>query len=321
MAFQHILVPLDGSPLAECAVSHAVRLAGTFGADVTLLRVLEALPALAEACAGSIDWRLRKLEAQAYLAGLAKRFAADGIETECRVSEGRAADEIVSFARTYAVDLNVLSAYGWGGDSLFPFGGTVQKLLSTRGLSCLVSRPVPAPATETPAYRRILVPLDGSPRAEWAANIALGMARQDDAELVLLQVVPVPDMPRRVTPSREELELRDKFVECNRRAATQYLAELSGRLPPDIRVRTRLEVAARVVPAIRTLAEEEAADLIVLTGHGNAGPHDMIHGSICNALLSYADRPVLVLRDQQGDVAAANPPSRHWAARKLHAMS
>jgi nucleotide-binding universal stress UspA family protein len=322
MSFSRILVPLDGSPLAEGALVHAVRLARAFDARLLLLQVLQTLSSITGHGAESVDWRLRKLEITSYLKSVAGRLAQDGVKAEWYLSEGRPAAEITEFTRTHGIDLTVLNAYGWGGISEFPFGGTVHKVISAPGVSCFIARPGGDLEASAPGYRRILVPLDGSQRAEWAANMAVCLARGQDTEVVLLQVIPVPDMPRRVAVTREEAQIREKFVEYNRRAANHYLTEVQERLADSVPVRTRLDISPRVVSMIRKVADDENADLVVLTAHGNAGPNGVTQGTVSQALLAYCNRPVLVLRSDAvgAQQLQSTPESVDWSERKLCAM-
>jgi nucleotide-binding universal stress UspA family protein len=296
MAFKRILVPLDGSQLSEEALPHARRLARVFDAQVVLLHVLRTQPSAVEACADSVDWRLHRLEILSYLKRLAEQFSQQGIETKYHTTEGRPAEQVVEFACENDIDLMVLSAYGWGGVTQFPFGSTVHKILSVPCASQLVIRPG-QPVSADAGYRRILVPVDGSQRAEWAAGLAATVARAQNAELILLQVVAVPEMLRRTPMTPEELRLRNQLVDLNRTAAERYLAELANRLQNGARIRQHLLVSPTVGSAIQHLAEQEHVDLIALSAHGGSECADS-SGSVCRSILLHSQVPVLVFQDQ-----------------------
>ncbi len=303
MTFQRILVPLDGSPLAEEALPHALRLAQVFQVPLLLLQVLDVQPAVLEHCLDSPDWRLRRLQAQRYLETVANRLGTPGVAIECHLAEGRAAGQIVEFIRAHAVGLLVLSAYGWGGTSEFPFGGTVQKVLATTEVPYLLIRPSHATGSGAQPYRRVLVPLDGSRGAEWAVHLAANIVVGTSADIVLLQIVRAPEMPRHRPLTREESELSAKVVECNRREATAYLADVESRVGDGNRVRTRLVVAPQLAETIERVAEQEQADLIVLTAHGAAGFNEQRLGPTCHAVLARSARPVLVLQSIHAPLA------------------
>jgi len=324
MPFARILLPLDGSRLAEEALPHALRLAEAFKAQLLLLQVLDIQPSLLEHCPGSPDWRLRRLQAQRYLEAVAERCRSSDVAVESHLGEGRAAEEIVAFVRDRQIDLIVLSAYGWGGVTEFPFGGTVQKVLATAGVSYAVIRPGPAGRLPSPApapYQRILVPLDGSRRAEWAFSLVSGIAKATAAEIILLQIVQPPDMPRRQPLTRDETELSAKIVECNRREAAAYLAEVRSHLGDGQRIQTRLVVSAQVADTIAQVAEHTQADLIAMTAHGASDPGTGSVGPVAHAVLSHSLRPVLVFQDGSRPLAFEQVSARMPDVGRTHYAS
>jgi nucleotide-binding universal stress UspA family protein len=300
MTFQRILAPLDGSPLAEDVLPHALSLARALHVPLVLLHVLDVQPSVLEHCPDSPDWRLRRLQARRYLETVVKRLGAHDVVVEWHLAEGRAAGQIVEFIRDHDIGLVVLCAYGWGGTSEFPFGGTVHKVLASTEVAYLLIRPG---AGEPQPYRRVLVPLDGSRGAEWAVSLAASVAIGVSAEIVLLQIVRAPEMPRHRPLTREESELSAKVVECNRREAAAYLADVQLRVGDGCRVRTRLVVSPRLAATIDRIAQEEHVDLIVITAHGDADRNVSGIGPTCHAILARSAIPVLVLQNTRAPLA------------------
>jgi len=300
VAFDRILVPLDGSTQGEQALVHAVRIAKAFESQLLLVRVLDAPPASAQRIPETIDWHLRGLQAQRYLDALTERLAESGLDAEALVTEGRAAEGILECIYSRKIDLVVLSAYGWGGESHFPLGGTVQKVIAAASTSIAVIRPDRfAQASELQTgYRRVLVPLDGSPRAEWALTTAASLVTPGHGELVLLQVVAAPEMPRRQPLTQEESDLRNKLIECNRRAAEQYLTDAVARFRSRVEIQSRIVVSSNVIETIRTVAASENVELIALAARGIATGTSR-QGSTSHALLAECGRPTLVLQESQ----------------------
>lgn len=317
MAFDRILVPLDGSQLAEEAVAHAVRVARSYNSRLFLLQVLDVHDSALAHGAEDVEWRLYKIQVHDYLNALAARIGEQGIEVESHVVEGRAPDHIVDFVRDWRIDLVAMCAYGRGGVSEFPFGGTVQKVIAAPESSVLVVRPPKEPGGTSAQYDRILVPLDGSQRAAWALSLIAGMV-DEGAEIIVLQVVGPPEMPRSRPLTREEMELRNKLVECNRRAASAYLDEIKQRFAGSLSIRTRLEVSPNIVETIERIAESESVDLIALTAHGASGAVGRSAGTICQSLVLAASRPVLVFQDCPARYSdQSDPPTSQWLERRL----
>ncbi|MFZ0488388.1 MAG: universal stress protein [Arenicellales bacterium] len=320
MAFDRILVPLDGSQLAEDALLHAARLARAYHGRLFLLRVLDVhgQQNLMEHGPEDLDWRLYKIQVLDYLNSLTGRLTDQGIEVESHVMEGRAPDQIREFIRHRRIDIVVLCAYGRGGLSAFPLGGTVQKVIAAPDTSVMVIRPTGAGARADDHYRTILVPLDGSQRSAWAVSLVSGMVNTETPDIILLQVVAFPEMSRTRPLTSEELELRDKFVECNRRAAAAYLEEIRKRFSNRLSIRTRLELSPHVVSTIERVADAEDVDLIALTAHGASGSTARSSGSVCQAVVLSARRPVLILQDHPARYSnESQPPAYEWMERRI----
>jgi nucleotide-binding universal stress UspA family protein len=302
LTIRHVLVPLDGSPLAECALPWAVAVAQALAARVTLLRVLET-PALSIASShhhDTVDWQMRRAEAQGWLARIDRDLRARELTSAGALLEGRPAEQIIDFARAQQVDLVVLSSHGEGGLTGWTLSSTALMVVARTHSSVLI---VPAHAAEgrrigDVRVRRLLVPLDCSPRAECVLPLATALARAHDAELILAHVVPEPEMPRRLPPSAEDLAVVARLTERNRLEAERYLDELRARLlDQKVRVGTRIVVASRRARAIRAMADEADVDLVLVSAHGQTGDARERYGSVAGRLLEEGGRPILVVQD------------------------
>lgn len=298
MPFKHLLIPLDSSSLAEEAIAHAISIAQQSGADIHLLHVQKSSSHTDDHCTDPVDWRLRRAEMRSYLNSLNEKIAAQDIPVTVSIVEGRPAEQIVEYCEKHAIDLIVITAYGKGGLSRFDFGSTAQKVFSGAGRSFLIVRPGERPAGPEPtAYRRILVSMDGSPRSEWVACKVASLMRGQEAEIILLQVIAVPEMPRRMPITREEHATREKFVECNRRAAEAYLEEIANQLKNGIKVRPRLQVSQNVAERIYATAAEEGVDLIAMSAHDWQTGAQQVTGTLCHTVMCHSSLPVLVFQD------------------------
>jgi nucleotide-binding universal stress UspA family protein len=267
-------------------------------AEIHLLHVQKSQSHTDELSIDPVDWRLRRAELRSYLNRLAERIAAQDIVVTLSIVEGRPAEQIVEYCEEMDIDLIVFTAYGKGGPSRFNFGSTAQKVFSGSGRSFMVVRPGEMrPDPEKMAYRRILVSMDGSPRSEWVACQMASMMRGQEVELILLQVIAVPEMPRRMPITREEHATREKFVECNRRTAEAYLEEIARQLENGIAVRPLLVVAQNVAECICATADEEQVDLIAMSAHDWQTGVQQVTGTLCHTVMCHSDLPVLVLQD------------------------
>jgi nucleotide-binding universal stress UspA family protein len=152
-------------------------------------------------------------------------------------------------------------------------------------------------------YEKILVPLDGSQRAEITLPIATSFAQNCGAQLVLAHVVHRPEMPRHAPPNVEEMELVERIVALNQTEAARYLENIASRLGGD--VETRLLVSNNIAASLHQLVEQERIDLVVLSAHGYSGEPQWPYGSVTSHLIAYSKTPVLVVQD----LPAAAPQS------------
>jgi nucleotide-binding universal stress UspA family protein len=316
---RRILVPLDGSPLAERALPHAAAVAQAFEAEIRLLRVLAPERRAGRAYVESADWRLRKSEALGYLSTLVVRLNERGLTAEARLAEGNIEEEIIASARGQDVDLIVISTHGRSGPSEFSLGGTAAKIISRAGVSIMIVR---APADGAPVppdldlhYERVLVPVDCSHRSDWALHLAASLARAKGSELIVAHVVPMPEMPQRKPGSPREARLADKLVQANRGMAEEYLEEVKSKLAnPHLEVRTVLLVSPRVAHALHELAVREGAHLMVLSAHGHSGAGPWPYGSVSASLIAYGTTPLLIFQDLPRVTLEESLPDTGFAA-------
>ncbi|HBY95096.1 MAG TPA: hypothetical protein DEP84_14240 [Chloroflexi bacterium] len=296
--FKHILAPLDGSTLAECVLPHVVAMAEACRARVTLLRVCECahtagrIPAV-----DPLDWEICKTEAQAYLERLAARLGEIDVPTECVVLEGQPAESVIQFVRDSGVDLVILSSHGASGLSRWNVSSVVQKIIYRAHVATMIVRAYqPAPLELTGLrYQRLLVPLDGSKRAECILPLATMLTNFHECQLLLTHVIPRPEMARRVPPSAEDNELADRITERNRQEAVEYFRHLRSSFPTDFE--TRLLINNDVAATLHTVAEEEHVDLVVLAAHGYSGQTRWPFGSVTTSFIAYGTTLLLIVQD------------------------
>ena len=313
---QRILVPVDGSPMAEQALGQAVAMACAFDAEVLLLRVQEPEAGIG-GFGDSVSWRLRRAEASSSLEQLAERLRVGGCRIASVLAEGRAAEEILKAARDRPADLIVLSTHGSGGHSQFHLGSTAQKVIAEAGVSVLIVRAAedrgagPAEAR----HPRIMVPYDGSQRAQWALGLSSSIARSLGSELLLVHVVDTRELQGQVPTTPEERELARRVAERDRNLATEYLGHMKQVLSGSgLQVRTRLLDSSNVAEALCRLAEDEGASLVVMSAHGSSGAAPWSYGSVADRLIAYGTTPLLVFQDlpvwDSGKGEAMVPESR-----------
>jgi nucleotide-binding universal stress UspA family protein len=146
--YRHILVPLDGSALAEQVLPHVHALAANEG--TTRITLLRAVPPIfttsvdySGLMASDISDSMATLErdAEAYLEGVAETFRTEGYTVTIEVSAMPAAEAILDYAESQHADLIAIATHGRNGISRFVFGSVTQKVVQTAPVPVLVIRP------------------------------------------------------------------------------------------------------------------------------------------------------------------------------------
>ena len=154
-------------------------------------------------------------------------------------------------------------------------------------------------------YKLILVPLDGSRRAEAILPHAEQLAHSYGSEIVFLRVFEIPHLTSRLADSRNDFEalphLSNDELQALVENARSYLEGLCRRMA-DIGIRARYEVEYGPIAAtIINTAVEEQADLIAMASHGSSGLQGVYYGSVAAGVLQRVDRPLLIVRAYELD--------------------
>lgn len=297
--FRKLLVPLDGSRLAEAVLPPALLLAERFGATVALLHVLER--GAPETVHGEPHLANAR-EAERYLQKVARRVGDRGVAVERHVHPNEEQDvvgSIIGHAQEFDVDLIVLSTHGRGGMRDLLAGTIAQQVLNRGALPVLLVKPTAQ--GEPPPFegRRMLVPLDGTPTHDGAVlPVVERVAEALGSSLHLLMVVPtlhtLPGDQAAVallTPTAMTAAL-----EMEQEEARSYLEGAVRRFQTvgiSVMAEVRRGDPATVVPEAAKVVD---ADLIVMSTHGRVGLGAFWSGSIGSRILSRIQQPLLLVR-------------------------
>jgi nucleotide-binding universal stress UspA family protein len=244
-----------------------------------------------------LNWRIRKSEAESYLDEQARRLVEAGLKVEKQILEGNAAEQIVELSHSSEAGFILISSHGQSGLSGWNVSSVVQKIILRAHTSIMIVRayqPVSAEITGL-RYQRLLVPMDGSQRAECILPAAAALRRAHEAQIVLAHVARHPEMPHRTPLSEEDARLSDRVVERNRTEATRYLDQLRDHLGGD--VQTRVLVSEQVAATLHEMVDQEKADLVLLSAHGYSSMTRWPYGSVVNSFITYGVTPLLIVQD------------------------
>ncbi len=303
--FRAILVPLDGSPLAEQALPVAARIARATNSALHLVHVhvaatpnpivVEGLPV--------VDEELRSMAAeheQTYLERTAAQLADDIFKPVVARLTGPVIQSLSGYASDIGAGLVVMTTHGRSGFAHFWLGSVAEGLARLSNTPLLLLRPGAGGAVGEVAFRRVLVPLDGSPLAEEILEHARALAALDGGEIELLQIVDTLSVPELI-PFHERFRPDERRVAAERAAAEQYLAGIAARAEPA--AQTKVLEAGQPARAILEEAERFGADLVALTTHGRSAVRGVAISSVTDKVLRAVRGPLLIVRPgrQGGD--------------------
>lgn len=298
--FEKVLVPLDGSPLAEGILPHAVAMTRATGGKLVIVHVLEPEKVAPETAIDPLNWHLRKAEASAYLETVSRQLEDLSLSVETVLLEGPAAERIVDYARKEEVDLIVLNSHGRSGLSRWNVSSVVQKIIFRAHTSVMIVRAYQSEEQMVGElnYRRIAVPLDGSRRAEHVLPLVEVLSRAAECETWLVNVVAQPEMPRHAPLPPEDAALADKIVTRNLEEAEKYLTQLQERLP-DVHKATL--TGESVITTLHDFVKKQVMDLVIFSAHGYSGNGRRPYGSVVTSFIVYGSTPLLIVQDVPQD--------------------
>ncbi|EHK52719.1 universal stress protein [Allomesorhizobium alhagi] len=288
-----VVACLDASAISHKVIPYAAAIARAFRASLTLLQVLE-VASKTDAPPDPVEWDIRRREVHEHLKRLASERGDESFRIDTVVIEGRPAEQIWLWARNQGINLIAVGTHGDSGAADWALGDTARKLVEKMSGALLL---VPSSVPDVPIvhYRRILVPLDGSCRAESVLPLATLLAKAGDAELLLAHVIPAPELTEVGPLEAEDLTLKEQVRSRNERVARQYLELIRVRIAQQgISVNVTLR-DGDVCGGLARIAIDEAVDLVVLSAHGRGAHADVSCGSVASYLLTHATTPLLIV--------------------------
>jgi nucleotide-binding universal stress UspA family protein len=296
-----ILVPLDGSPLAEQALPCAMALGRGLPAELVLFRAVSIPPdarEILDKAGAKSDALLDQFEAEAnkYLSGIGSSLREAGLSVRHIVQRGRAAETIVDYADQMDIHQIVMATHGYTGTKHWTHGSVAERVLQTASVPLWLVRAQEKAAKDSrqpTLCQRILVPLDGSQTAEQVLPTVTTVAQALDAELILFQV-PIVHVYGWMTgewflPVQGVLAMAEQDAEA-------YLSDVAGRLKGQgIRVTPATGIGS-VAECIIQYAEANHIDLIAMCTHGRTGLARWTLGSVADRVLRAGSTPILLVR-------------------------
>jgi len=295
VSFKRILVPLDGSELAERALVPAQALAEAMTAKLFFIRVAIPLSLNLDPKLYQRNIAMKQNEATRYLKSVQSGFSSSSVDIKTQVLVGRAAKSILKCVQEKEIDLIVMSSHGRSGMNRWIYGSVADKVLHNAPCAKVIIHPqVIIKPFEPFSIKRILVPLDGSSLAEQALEPALALAEAVSAKLILHQattaplIQPLPDWPGPYV-----------VLDAAEQEAISYWQGVHSAMG-DSPVSTSLHVTTGpAAEGIIDNANSQQVDLIVMCSHGRSGIERRVYGSVAEKVLRGANCVTLVIQGQE----------------------
>jgi nucleotide-binding universal stress UspA family protein len=291
------MVPLDGFPFAESALSPALTISRRTGADVHLVTVQEPPPSFVRD-----EWAYTAREwSEQYIENVVER--AEGLpggSLTVKLLAGHVVEALEAEVDACDADLVVMATHGRGALSRAWLGSVTDRFVHQTDRPVLLVRPEegdePPDIRIEAGYDDILVPLDGSELSESVLDCAADFGEMFEASFRLVRVVPYPlDVASPYLPTT--FQMNQGLVDDARDAAREYLEEQAERLRKrgfDVAVAARVDVQPG--HGILKEAEESGATLIAMATHGRTGLRRALLGGATDKVLRGAHVPVLLHR-------------------------
>jgi nucleotide-binding universal stress UspA family protein len=315
--FAKVLVPLDGSKLAEGVLPYVRDLTRGGATEVQLLRVREPTsPYLADPAHQPYLHQIEDSIAshvQDYLQEVSRPLRDLGVRISFLVKAGSPAAQIIAEAAEDPDCLIAMSTHGRSGLTRWVMGSVTSKVLQGTKNPMLVVRPDEKNPPAEVNLDTIIVPLDGSALSEQALPYAVRLATELKLRVVLARVTPSEGeyhqyleeqrMGAGVTAYSGPYE---EFSEKADAEAMGYLREVKERLlrvaaqdaPSEV---TEKVLHGRPAEAIAELARKSPHNLIAMCTHGRSGLGRWVLGSVTDRVVSHASNPVLVIRATESE--------------------
>ncbi len=301
--YHGILVPLDGSPLAERVLPYAVQLARRSAACMLLVHAYVELlaervdpfaaiePVNSSALVTASGVAHAPDPIAAYLDAWVSRLAERSLAAEALLVHGHAGNAIVQAAQEQGADLIAMSTHGRSGLGRWLYGSVADHVLRHARVPVLLVSAGCTRVWDVVPGQPVLVPLDGSELAEAALFPAIQLAQVLATGLVLVQAVEPPLYPAPDLYSAADFDPAPLLA-----AARDYLEHVAAGLREQgYDVATQAEVG-RTFSVITAAARERGASVIAMATHGRTGLARVVLGSVATAVLQHTEVPLLLIR-------------------------
>jgi nucleotide-binding universal stress UspA family protein len=285
--YNKVLIPLDGSKLAEAVLPYARLLATALQLPVDLIHVTDP---------ETVAPNIHPMQGAQYLKEVAASFPRS-VTVDCRIESGRAAEVIVDSASKDAGTLITMATHGLSGGQRWLLGRVCQKVLQASVNPLLLIRPnEQALSSREARLSAVIVPLDGSHLAEKIFPHVIFLAKGLELPIVLIRTYTLPTAGYFMAAG-VSLPAMDEVGGKIQKEVRDYLQAKEGELrAAGISRVSSVVVEGRGPEEIIDLARKTPDSLVAMSTHGRSGMGRWVLGGVTDRVVCYCGEPVLVFR-------------------------
>jgi nucleotide-binding universal stress UspA family protein len=301
---EKILVPLDGSELAEVALPYA-ELAAKFVSEIILVNVTEIAKGAREDTNLIYLQKIAESIKERATGYSGKPRPTPALEVRSVILSGSPAEQIVDYADAENIDLIFMATHGRSGIKRWALGSVADKVVRATAKPVLLIRAKDGQpeVRKGGIFNKVLVPLDGSKEGEAVLPYIAQIASRLNSQVILLQV-----LARGYGFLGQAVDLTPDQIKSDKAYATTYLNGVGSRLKnKGITVVTEARTSAQAVfknPSedILQFADEHRVDTVAMTTHGRSGVGRQVFGSVAERVLREGNTPLLLVRSRGAKV-------------------
>jgi nucleotide-binding universal stress UspA family protein len=299
--YERILVPLDGSALAEVALPYAEELSGRLGSEVTLIFVSELVDDSYQRMRQLYLKNMVEVTKKAAETYLPKSGKKKTIQVNSVTFDGNPAEQIVEYAKKEDIGLIIMSTHGQSGITRGALGSIANKVVrATTGPVALIRAKGYHPdMRRKEILSKLLLSLDGSKVSEASIPYAVELASRLGAQVVLLRVLGMSYGAFSSTGEAFVAYYSEEQMEADKALAKDYLENIAGQLKQKgMAVETHVKFGDAAEEII-SVASEIHADLVVMSTHGRSGIGRWVFGSVAEKVLYEGYTPLMLVREKK----------------------
>jgi nucleotide-binding universal stress UspA family protein len=275
--YSKILIPLDGSLLAEQVYPHVIEIARKFSSEINLVSVCE--PGETEsvtACELYINKEANQL----------RHILEDqSLQVKATILEGNPGEKILEYAKQNLNDIIMLSSHGRSGIQPWSLGTTVDKILHITSIPLIVIRiQENSVLTHTSIFKRIMVPLDGSTAGASIIGYILELVQKIPAEVILIQVIEKGHHLHTIG-GLSYIQYKDQDLGLKRNTTQAYLENTAALFRETQAHVTTIIKYGDPAEEIIKYATETDTTLIALTSHIHSVMETWFYGSVTHKII------------------------------------